>query len=753
MAKKRFFHPNIGSIADITISHRKKIEVLFIILVVISMFFYLFVNVNYDLTKYLPEDSQTTIGLNIMKEQFGYPGTAQVMIGNVTLTEAKNYRDKIRSIDGVDRVIGADVIIDTYLTGDFIPTVAIDDYYKDGYALFNITFLESDSSSGTSKAIDEIENIVGSKGHLTGQAIQQKSLSDSINKEVAYAMVAAFILIFTLLCLFTTSWFEPVLFLMVMGIAIIINMGSNIFMGEISFLASSLVAIIQLACAMDYSIFFLHAYIRRKKAGDDLTSAIRGGWIESIKSILPSSITTIASFLALTVMEFSIGYDMGIVLAKGIVISVLTVLLLMPALLLRFDKRIEKTSHRSFLPSFRSLGQFSYKSRYIVLVLALLIIIPSYVGQGMNDFSYGTESIGGSQGTRLYNDEQAINNVFGQSNSIVVLYPNTSNIKEKELGDELQDLNFVISVTSLSNTLPQYIPTSFFPESLTSQLQGSQYNRMIVNIRTDGESDYAFQCSDHIEKIVKQYYPDDAYLIGVTPSTQDIKTTITADYSLVNKISLLSVAFVVAASFLSIFVPIVVIIPIQLAVFINMFFPYIVGDKLFFLGFLIVSSLQLGATVDYSILMTNHYLEHRTRMGKKEAAIETIIVSAPSIMTSALILSGVGYVISFTSTLTGIASVGELLGRGALLSLLTVLFLLPALMVLFDKPLTYRQRKKAIGRQNKEISVDIPAFPCGNMGLCIKRFIVYIKDTITGENPNKKPNIEFKRGITDEENI
>jgi len=693
------------------------------------------------------------MGFNIMKEQFGVPGTAQIMIDNVTLMEAKNYEAKIRAVDGVDTVMGADTITDAYPPNEFVPTTAICDYFKDGHALMNITFLESDSSPRTSQAIEKIENIVGSEGHLSGQAIQQKSLIDSLNKEVVYAMIIAVVLIFGLLCLFTTSWFEPILFLAVMGIAIIINMGTNIFMGEISFLTSSIVAILQLACAMDYSIFLLHAYTRRKEAGEDLKSALRGGWIESIKSILPGGIATATGFLALLFMNFSIGYDMGIVLAKGIVISVLTVLFLMPALIIRFDKFIEKTSHRSFLPSFRKLGQVSYKGRYIVLVLAVLITIPCYVGQDMNHFLYGTESIGGSKGTKLYNDEQAIKNVFGQTNTIVILYPNTSDVKEKGLGDDLKNLNFVSSVTSLSNIVPQGVPADFFPKSLTSQLHGSQYDHMMVNISTQGESDYAFQCSNQIEKVVKQYYPNNSYLMGATPSTQDIKTTITADYDRVDKLSLIAVALVVAVSFLSIFAPVVIIIPIEMAVFMNMFFPYLVGDKLFFLGFLIVSNLQLAVTVDYSILMVNHYLEHRTRMGKKDAMIETIEVSAPSIVTSALILAGVGYVMHFISSIAAIASIGELLGRGALLSLLTVLFVLPALMVLFDKPLTHRRRKKVIGRHSIEISVETPASIHGKEEFFIMRFITYIKSVITGKRPSKKQNKKFKGGMTDEKSI
>ena len=320
------------------IDHRKAIEIIFAVLVMISAFCYLFVKVNYDLTKYVPNDVQTAKGLDIMKREFGYPGSAEIMLDNVTLDEAKGYEDKIKAVEGVDTVTGPDTVTDVYMANEFISEDDVKDYYKDGHALISVTFLNDDSSPKTSKALGQI------KGHFSGPAVQNKVLNDTITKEVSGVMGYVVFIILAILCLLTTSWFEPILFLAVMGISIIINMGSNIFLGQISFLTSSVAASLQLACAMDYSIFLVHAYSRRRANGEDLIPALKGGWLEAVKSILPGGAATSIGFLALTQMKFSIGYDMGIVLAKGIIISVLTILFLMPALILRFHKLMGRTS-------------------------------------------------------------------------------------------------------------------------------------------------------------------------------------------------------------------------------------------------------------------------------------------------------------------------------------------------------------------------------------------------------------------------
>jgi len=673
------------NLIDFIINKRNWIERIFAIAVILSAIAFCFVKVNYDLSKYLPDDAPSKAGLNVMEEEFGYPGTARVMVGEVSLYEAKLYKDRIADIDGVNMVSWADTATDVYQSNLFVNYDNIEDYYKDGYAVMDIIFDEGDSDPKTHDAIQEIEDITGDKGYLMGSAVQNKSLDETLTWEIAIAMVMGVIMIAVILCLTTTSWFEPFLFLFIMGVAIIINMGTNIFLGEISFLTFSTAAILQLAIAMDYSVFLLHSFTRERHAGIEPVQAVANAVRSSVTSILSSGATTIVGFLVLMLMRFKIGFDMGLVLAKGIVISLLTVLLLMPALLLRWGDKIERTAHRSFMPSFEGLGKVVFKVRYGVLILVALLVVPAFTAQNMNQFRYGNGALGSSPGTKVYEDEQAINTRFGRSNLVLALIPNTNNVTERALTQELQDLKYVKSVTSLAGTLPEGVPEDFLPESLTSQLHTDHYSRMLIYLKTKDESTYAYQCTDEVRSIVESYYPEDSYLVGMTPSTQDIQSIITNDYNFVNVLSLLGVAIVILFTFHSAIIPIVVMIPIEVAIFFNMAMPYLTGDTMIYMGYIIVSCLQLGATVDYSILMTNNYLDARTNLPKKEAAIHAIAQSALSILTSGSILTIVGYGLYYISTVSAIADMGHLVGRGALLSLTLVLFLLPVLLVLSDQ--------------------------------------------------------------------
>lgn len=690
--KKHDKRDRIG-IIDFIINRRTLIEKLFGILFLISLICIPFIGVNYDLSEYLPASSYSKQGLSLMEEEFGYPGTARVMIGEVSLYEAKMYKDRIEHVDGISMVMWTDTTTDVYQSSLFINYKDIETYYKDGYAVMDVTFEEGDSSKRTHKAIDEIQRITGDKGYFSGSAVQNKSLSETMTREVAIAMVMGVFMIALILCLTTNSWFEPILFLLIMGIAIVINMGTNIFLGRISFLTFSMAAILQLAIAMDYSIFLLHSFTREREAGIEPVQAIANAIRNSVTSVLSSGATTIVGFIVLTFMKFSIGRDMGIVLAKGIVISLLTVLLLMPALILRWSEKVEKSRHRPFVPPFHKFGEKVFGLRKIVLAVVLIIIIPAFTAQSMNQFQYGNGALGSSPGTRVYEDEQEINQRFGRSNLILAVVPNTSIVTEKELTRELEAFDFTKSVTSLAGTLPEGIPADFLPDSLTGQLHTENFARILIFVRSSDESEFAYRCADQIKEMVNRYYPQDAYIVGVTPSTQDIQNIITKDYNFVNILSLLGVALVVLLTFKSGIIPIVVMIPIEVAIFLNMAIPYLTGEKMIYMGYIIVSCLQLGATIDYSILLTNNYLDFRTNFDKGKAAVEAISASALSILTSGMILTTVGYGLYFTSTVAAVGGIGRLVGRGALLSMIMVLVLLPAMLVMFDRAI-FNQKKR-----------------------------------------------------------
>ncbi|MGI6181865.1 MAG: efflux RND transporter permease subunit, partial [Agathobaculum sp.] len=454
---------------DLIINNRKRIERVFTILVIICLIFAPMVGVNYDLTKYLPDSTDSAQAIDILEQEFTYPGMGRVMLQDVTLYEAKTIKDRIADVDGVDLIMWCDSTTNIYGSSEFINYSDIDDYYKDGDAYMDITFLESDSSPRTHRAVHEIEQIVGDRGLVAGSAVSDTNLGPTINREVALVMVLAVIFIFAILAVTTTSWFEPVLFLMVMGIAIILNMGSNIIFGEISFMSNAVGAVLQLACSIDYSIFLLHSFSHEKANGIEPEQAMANALRSAVTSIGASGMTTIVGFLALALMRFGIGPDMGFVLSKGIAFSLLTVLLLMPALILRFQGLIEKTQHRSFMPSFRRFGEFAYKIRVPVMAVVLILIVPCYIAQGMADFTFGNEAVSNSPGTPVYEAEQIMNEKFGQSNTMLALVPAGDNLSEKAMSEQIDALPYVKRAMGLASVLPEGIPEDFLPASVTGQ--------------------------------------------------------------------------------------------------------------------------------------------------------------------------------------------------------------------------------------------------------------------------------------------
>lgn len=697
---------------ELIIRKRKVIEKLFLILFICNLICIPLVGVNYDLTKYLPDSAPSAQALDIMEQEFTYPGMGRVMLEDVTLREAKAIKDQIADVDGVDMVLWCDTTTNIYGSSEFIDYDNIEDYYKDGDAYMDITFLESDSSDRTHDAVHEIESIIEGKGVMAGSAASDTMLGPTINSEVAHVMALAVVVIFLILTVTTTSWFEPVLFLMVMGIAIVIGMGTNLFFGEISFMSNAVGAVLQLACSMDYSIFLLHSFTHEKANGIEPEQAMANALRQAVPSIGASGATTVVGFLSLAFMRFGIGPDMGFVLAKSIICSLLTVLLLMPALILRFQNVIDRTAHRPFLPGFRKVGEFAYKIRIPLTVLVLLLVVPCYVGQGMADFTYGNEAITNSPGTDIYVSENRMNEKFGRSNMMLALVPVGDNVTEKAMTEELDDLPYTKYVMGLADLLPSGIPEEFLPESLTGQLHSENWARVIVNVRSAGESSAAFEYADEIRTIVEKYYPDaKTYLLGVTPATQDIRDIITDDYAFVNILSLLGVALVVAITYKSLLLPLVVLIPIESAVFINTALPYIYGQRTMFLGFIIVSCVQLGATIDYSILMTGNYLDARTQGDKKEAAIRTVAQSALSILTSGFILAAAGYGLYFLTSIEAVGSLGRLIGRGALLSMFLVLFMLPACLLAFDRFIIKPDRAQKMHARMNRIRQNKLTFP------------------------------------------
>lgn len=694
---------SLRKLSVLIVKKRKQIELLFLVSTIFCAICFPFVGVNFNLSEYLPDFAPTKQALDVMEAEFGYPGMARIMIKNVTLPEAKQIRDKIAALDNVDLAVGVDTFSSAYSGYEFSSSELNNKFYKDGNAVIEVIFKDGDSDKSTKKTLSEIYEIVGKdRGAFSGSAVSNKFRQEAITKEIVFAMGISLAIILAILLISTKSWMEPFLFIGVMIVAIILNMGSNLMFGRISFFTFSTAAILQLAVSMDYSIFLLHSFTAYEEQGMSPERAMIRAIRTSSKSILASGATTIVGFLTIALMQFKIGKDVGFVLTKGIIFSLVTVLLLMPALILRYDAKIKKWKHKSFMPSFDSFGLAMRKVRWPVLILCLGLAVPCYFGQGLNKFYYGDDALGASPGTSYYDDTQEINAVFGKSNMVMAIVPNTSYPKERELTKALEDLNFVNYALSFAGTVPQGVPEEFLPHDLMKQLHTERYARIMISMDNSEESDYSFTCSNQLTAVVKEYYPEDSYVIGMTPSTMDIRDILTKDYNVVSILSLLGVALVVVITFKSILVPLFVIIPIEVAIYLNMTIPYVMGHSVIYIGYIIVSCLQLGATIDYSILVTNNYLEEREQHDSQVAATRAISRSALSVLTSGSILMVVGYLLHFSSSIVAIEQVGHMVGRGAILSMGLVLSLLPALLAAFDSPIQKQQKRAKLKRAKRK---------------------------------------------------
>lgn len=690
---------NRKDFAGFIVDHNKGIRRVFLILLFISLLFTPFVNINYDLTKYLPANAPSKAAINKMEETFGYPGTARLMLKDVTIYEANAMKQQLEKIEGVDRILWLDTTENVYESNSFMKDDDVSDYYKDNKAVMDVTFVKGDSSKLTHKAIDKIEEIIGDKGYLVGSAPQNKFTEEEVSSQMNLILAIGVIFVFSVLLVTTSSWFEPVLFLSVIGTAIFINRGTNIFLNSISFITNNVSAVLQLAVSMDYSIFLLNAYKVEQKKETDKTVALKNALRTSIKTISASSLTTFVGFIVFVIMKFSMGFDLGIVLAKGIVCSIFSIVFFMPSLILSWMPIIEKTRHKEFLPEFDKTSKFVNKVSKGFFIFAMIILIPSYVAQGMTNFMYGNDAVGAGEGTLLYEHSEEINKVFGRSNLNVILVPANNNVTERALAEKLKSLDYVKSVTSLADTLPEGIPERIIPSDTASLLHKAGYARILVFTKTKGESKLAYKAANEIKQTVNEYYPNENYITGNTYATMDMENILKDDYNKVNNLSLLGVFLVVAFSFKSVLLAVLAMIPIEMAIFVNMSFSYIYGTKLAFIGYIVVSSIQLGATVDYAILSISNYRELRKRLNKKESAIKMTKFSMHSIFTSGTILVICGYVVSFISKLPAIGQLGHLIGRGAIVSMTFVIFLLPALLILFDGLLVWENKMIIILKQ------------------------------------------------------
>lgn len=655
--------------------HRKVILVIFIFAAVVCAVLQATVRVDYNLVDYLPKDAPSTVALKVMNAEYNKATpNARVMIPDVSIPQALSYKEKIKNVQGVEEINWLDDAVNIDIPLETMPQKTVDAWYKDKNALFSVTI--SDDVHRDS-AIAQIRKIIGPDANLSGDIISRSDSAQSTSKEVPRMMYIAVPLVLLVLLFTTASWFEPLLFLASIFVAILINMGTNVFLGQISFVTKAAGSILQMAVSLDLSIFLLHRFAEFRQEGMPVQEAMQNAMVKAFASIFSSGATLVIGFASLISMKFLIGPDMGIVMAKAIVFSLISVLIFLPALTVVLYKLIDKTRHRPFIPPFKKFGKTVIRAGIPVLVLFALLIVPAFLAQGKNSFIYFVQDDN--------KQTQAINEEYGQENLMVVLVPKGNLPNEKALYDDLNNLKEVKSIISYVGTVGQTIPMEYVPENKLSELISADYSRMVVTLDSPTDGPKAFALVEKVRGIAGKYYPGTYYLAGQAVNTYDMRNTVKADKVRVDIISIAAVFLTLVLVFRSISLPLMLVLVIETSIWINLGVPYFSNTPLYYIDFLLVSSIQLGSTVDYAILLSSRYMENRRQLNSRAAAETTLAQTSVSILTSAVILISGALILGMIASNPVISQIGYLISRGALISAACVLFVLPTLLRLTDK--------------------------------------------------------------------
>ncbi len=675
--------------AKIVLDHKKIVLTISLLLTVVFAVMILFVPVDYNLLNYLPDQSHSTISLNVMTDNFSQNlPNFNIVVPDVSIGEAMEIKSRLESIEGVELVLWLDDTIDVtdpLLTSDSDIT---NDWYKDGNAFYSVVV---DDGLLTSAA-DEIYAVIGEEGMASGDGVSTAAAQKVTMNEMPKIMMIAVPIVLLILFMSTSSWFEPVLFLIVIGISIVLNEGSNIFLGSVSFVTRACSAILQLAVSMDYAVFLLHRFRDYRDEGMEIRPAMEKAMRKSAPAIFSSALTTIFGFLVLVLMEFKIGVNLGIVLAKGILLSLVAVICLLPVLAMYFEKLLDKTRHRSFFPSFNGFSKVALKICIPFSIIIVLLIYPSFVAQGQSEFVYGSSAMNGPE-TRVAKDTAKIAELFGNSSQMVALVPKGNPTVEQLLVDDILSLDNMTSVMSYGEMVGNEVPESFLPNSISENFVSEHYSRLILYANIPEEGEIAFATVEQLRQTLDKHYPNENYLVGTAVSNYDLMNVVTKDNVVVNIASIIAIFLVLVFTFKDITLPLILVVAIKVAININLSIPFFTDELIVYIGYLIISSVQLGATVDYGILFATHYTDLRLKHSKWEAVKATFKSATPSILTPAFILISACFSLGFVSTNGVISQLGNMLGRGAIISVVMVLLFVPAMIVVFDPFIKLFDRK------------------------------------------------------------
>ena len=663
---------------------RMLILVIAFLLLIPSVLGYLKTDVNYDILGYLPDELDTRIAQSILKDDFDCGSLGMLIVENMENKDVSKLKEEVKKVEGVNDVIWIDDAIDLSVPKEILPEDIRDIFYSENSTLMIIKFAGTDASTETEKALSDVRKIAGKQAFLSGVAGVIKDTKDLANKETPIYVLIAVILSIIILSITMESYVIPIVFLSSIGIAIIYNMGSNVIFENISYVTKALSAVLQLGVTMDYSIFLLHRYDEERESRENKVEAMANAIEATIESVVGSALTTVAGFLALCVMDLALGKDIGLVMAKGVVIGVICTITILPALVLTFDKVIHKYKHKNILPTFQKSSSFIIKHHKVIVLISLLILIPAAIGKEKASVYYNLdESLPDNLPSIVANDK--LKNEFNMvSTNIILVSDDLDRYKVKEMVKELNNVDGVTMAAALESVLGSRIPENFLPNELLEQVKKGGYEGIIVNSKYKSATNEVAVQLDEINEIVKKYDPE-GLVGGEAPLTNDLVTIADSDFKKVSIFSIVAIFLIIMVIFKSISVPVLLVLAIELAIFINLGIPYYTGTTIPFISSIVIGTIQLGATVDYAILLTSRFKEELANTNdKKEAMIKALQSSSRSIITSALTFFGATAGVGIISELEMISSLCVLMARGAIISMLVILFVLPGILLMFE---------------------------------------------------------------------
>ena len=674
----------LKKISNFIAHHAKLVILISVLLLVPSVIGYANTRVNYDLLSYLPSDLDSTRGEDILDQTYSDASMGIVVVEGMENKDIKTLKSKIEEVDGVTATMGLTDVLDESIPKDILPEEIKDQIYSGDSTMFVIKFDGAPGSDSTINGIAEVKKVLNKQCFLSGMSAIMEDTKEVAEQEAPFYVLIAVALSIVVLLFAMESTLVPIIFLLSIGIGIIYNLGTNIFLGEISYITKALAAVLQLGVTMDYSIFLMHRYDEERENYESKEEAMTEAISATMTSIAGSSLTTVAGFLALCTMELALGKDIGLVMAKGVVIGVLCTVTVLPAFILAFDKLIHRFKHRTIIPEFNKVANIVTEKYKAFIAIFLIVLIPAFIGNQKTSVYYNLDETLKPDMDSIVALNKMKENFNMITTHFIIVDKDIEGYKLNEMTEKIEGVDGVNNVLSYDKFIGPNIPEDFIPSEVKDIFKQGDYNLLLVNSQYKSASDEENEQIDKITNIVKEY-DSDGLVTGEGPLTKDLTTIADQDFKNVSAASIIAIFIIILVVFKSISVPVLLVAAIEFAIFINMGIPYYTGTVIPFVASIVIGTIQLGATVDYAILLTSRFKEELANgYDKKEAMKNAVKGSAKSIVTSGLTFFGATGGVAIVSDMALIKSLCFLMARGAIISMLAIIFVLPSLLLVSE---------------------------------------------------------------------